>query len=105
MTETNATASGLVTNLLNQIEAMLDAGIITTKELAEYLFVGSPQKNPSARINDWIRNRDRQPAGEYALRMHEFCIAKTLDISQGTKKQQDAYRKAFKAVKERRNQS
>lgn len=105
MTETNATASGLVINLLNQIEAMLDAGITTTKELGEYLFAEAPQKNPSARINDWIKLRKREPAGEYALKMHQFCVDKTLDISQGSKKQQAAFRAAFKAVKERRKQS
>lgn len=102
MTDTNANASGLVTNLLNQIEAMLDAGITTTKELGEFLFAEAPQKNPSARINDWIKLRKREPAGEYALKMHQFCISKTIGITQGPKNQQAAYRKAFKAVKERR---
>lgn len=91
----------ILTDLLNRIEAILDCGAATTKELGEYLLPEQDTRQSGIRVAEWIRSRKRTPQGDTALKMMEWASQKTLEITKARKATK--YNKAFRSVESRRS--
>lgn len=84
-----------LTLLLNKCEALVTAGAGTLSELSKFL------GKPAPRASEWVMQRKFMPNGEIALKMLQWCAAKTLEIAAAGADMQKAYRDAFRSVMEK----
>jgi hypothetical protein len=89
----------LLGDILNRVEALLDCGLAGSQaELGRALGLGN---GGTERISSTIKRRTVRPNGELALRLLDWLKQMEVTIA-GDKKKAALYRRAHKAVKERR---
>lgn len=98
---TRELGGGVLEQLLNRIEAMLDCEAATLSELAADILPDQDRKQRVTRVSEWVRSRKRVPNGEAALRLHEWAGKKTLQIrsilgAKGDEKYSAAFREVIK---------
>lgn len=90
--------------LLNRIEAALESGALTSRELGAAVMPGKSGAHVTARVHEWVKARSRGPNGETALRMSQLAseVEARLEIAGGKGESLKAYSKALKAIQKKR---
>ena len=90
----------LLPDILNRVEAIIECGAGTVRELATFLLPEQDPKQSGVRVSEWIKSRIRTPNGETALRMREWAAVKTLEITKHRKATK--YNQAYRAIERKR---